>query len=386
MTGTPVYLDYNASALIRPEAEAAVARAMAAGGNPSSVHGLGRAARRTVEAAREKVARLVNARPEDVIFTGGGTEANNLAISGSAAARLVISSVEHDSVREAAAARPIEPSILATGSDGVVDIGSLSALLESDNTPALVSVMLANNETGAIQPVESVAEIAHARGALVHCDAVQAAGKVAVDLADLDVDMLSLSSHKIGGPQGVGALILRRGVALAPALHGGGQERGRRSGTENVPGIAGFGAAAEVALASLPESGALALLRDRLEARIRDLAPEACVHAAEAPRLPNTSCLSMPGVASETQVVAFDLDGVMISAGAACSSGKVDPSGVLTAMSIGEELTASAIRVSLGWATAEQDVERFLAAWEALYRRLGERQRSGSAALHATGV
>ncbi|MFQ5535024.1 MAG: cysteine desulfurase family protein [Sphingomonadales bacterium] len=371
MTRAGVYLDYNASGLVRPQAAEAVADALARGGNPSSVHQLGRAARRTVEQAREQVAALAGAEPSQIIFTGGGTEANNQAILGAAVSRVIISAIEHDSVHEMAFAGPFETDVVPVNGDGVADAEALARLLTSgDERPTLVSVMLANNETGVIQPVQTIAEVAHSAGALVHCDGVQAAGKIAVDFKDLGVDMLSLSGHKIGGPQGIGALIVRAGLDLAPLLHGGKQERGHRSGTENVPGIAGFGAAAKVARESLGEFTQLAALRDRLESRVRDFAPDAPVHGANGPRLPNTSCLSMPGVSSETQVIAFDLEGIMVSAGAACSSGKVQASGVLTAMGAPEREVESAVRVSLGWASTPADVDRFVAAWSALHERL----------------
>ncbi|MCH8035910.1 MAG: aminotransferase class V-fold PLP-dependent enzyme, partial [Proteobacteria bacterium] len=253
--------------------------------------------------------------------------------------------------------------------DGVVDLDALEALLGADPRPALVSVMLANNETGVIQPVARAAETAHRRGALVHCDAVQGAGKIPVDMAALGVDLLSLSAHKLGGPQGVGALIVAEGIELAPLMRGGGQERRHRAGTENLPGIAGFGAAATCALAGLEPMAGLAALRDRLERRLRARAPEIKIYGAGAPRLSNTSCFGVPGLAAETQVIALDLAGVAVSAGAACSSGKVAPSHVLKAMGASEAEAGCAIRVSLGWDSGTAGIERFLEAWSALYSR-----------------
>ncbi|MCH8153708.1 MAG: cysteine desulfurase [Proteobacteria bacterium] len=365
-----VYLDYNATTPVRPEAAAAVADALALTGNASSVHRFGRLARRKLEDAREAVAALVGAPAERVVFTSGGTEANNLALTGAGCARRLVSAGEHDSVLNAAAGAEGGAERIPLRRDGVVDLDALEARLGEDSRPALVSVMLANNETGVIQPVARAAETAHGRGALVHCDAVQGAGKIPVDMAALGVDLLSLSAHKLGGPQGVGALIVAEGIALAPLMLGGGQERRHRAGTENLPGIAGFGAAAECALAGLERMAGLAELRDRLERRLRARAPEIKIYGAGAPRLSNTSCFGVPGLAAETQVMALDLAGIAVSAGAACSSGKVAPSHVLGAMGASEAEAGSAIRISLGWDSGAPDIERFLEAWSALYSRI----------------
>lgn len=361
------YLDYNATAPVRSAARAAVIAALDAVGNPSSVHASGRAARRLVEDAREEVARLVNVAASAVVFTGGGSEANALALRGSGAARVIASAIEHDSVLRNAPTS----SLIPVNRDGVVDLAALERLLgEPSGGRTLVSVMLANNETGVIQPVAEAAALARRHGSLVHCDAVQAAGKIAIDFAALGVDMLTLSAHKLGGPQGVGALVLREGVELAPLVGGGGQERGRRAGTENVAGIAGFGAAATAARADLDsgEPDRIARLRDGLEAA---LPPQAVIHGAGRPRLPNTSCIGLPGLSGETQVMALDLAGVAVSSGSACSSGKVRPSHVLAAMGCAPDEAQSAIRVSLGWASTAADVERFLVAWRGLARRRG---------------
>ena len=366
----PIYLDYNATAPVRPDAAAAVAEALQATGNASSVHGFGREARRILEDAREAVAGLVGAAPAQVIFTGGGTEANDLALGGCGRARVLVSAGEHDSVLQAVPAAERIP----LQRDGRIDRSALAALLAADASPALVSVMLANNETGVIQPLDEVVALARARGALVHCDAVQAAGKIALDVADLGVDLLSLSAHKLGGPQGVGALVVAEGVPLRPALRGGGQERRRRAGTENLPGIAGFGAAARAAADGLAGFAALAALRDDLEARLRALAPEVIVYGAEAPRLANTSCFALPGLPAETQVMALDLAGIAVSAGSACSSGKIEPSHVLRAMGATAQQASSAIRVSLGWRSGAADIKAFVAAWGPLYRRRMARQ------------
>jgi cysteine desulfurase len=362
-----VYLDHNATTPLRPGVAEAVAKAMALGGNASSVHRHGRLARRAVDEARSRVAALVGASPDEVVFTSGGSEANDLAINGGDRRRVLVSAVEHASVLDAAP----DGERLAVDTDGVVDVAALESRLAADDAPALVSVMFANNETGVRQPVSEIVDVAHRHGALVHCDAVQAAGHIAIDMAALGLDLLTLSAHKMGGPQGVGALVLAPGVAITPRLRGGGQERGRRAGTENLPGIAGFGAAAEAIDSAIDQGGDLANLRDALESRIKALAPGSSVLGAGASRLNNTSCITMPGVAAETQVVALDLAGFAVSAGAACSSGKVGPSHVLAAMGVDVETASTAIRVSLGANNDINEVERFVAAWRALYVRAG---------------
>lgn len=365
MARRETYLDWNATAPLRPAAAAAIADALARGGNPSSVHRRGRAARQLVEESRATVAALVAAAPDGVVFTGGGTEANHLALIGAGRPRVLVSAVEHSSVLQAVP----DAGRIPVDRDGMVDQAALTVLLEGDGRPALVSVMLANNETGAIQPVHEIAAIAHARGALLHCDAVQAAGKIPVSLAATGADFLTLSAHKIGGPAGVGALVMAAGAELAPLFRGGGQERYRRAGTENLAGIAGFAAAA--AAADAAEYARVRDLRDRLEAA---LPPAAVVVGAGAPRLPNTAAIAMPGVPAETQIIALDLDGVMVSAGAACSSGKVGPSHVLAAIGVAPEIAGATIRVSLGWSTTEADIAHFLDAWTALQRRAGGRK------------
>ncbi len=369
---TPVYLDYNASTPVVPAAAAAVTRVLVQPGNASSVHRFGRIMRREVEDARDQVAALVGAPTAGVIFTGSGSEANNLALRGCGRARALVSAIEHESVLRARADAVAVP----VRADGCISLTHLAAALARDDRPAVVSVMLANNETGVIQPVREVAHLAREAGALVHCDAVQAAGRIALDIADLGVDMLTLSAHKIGGPQGVGALVLAGNLQIARAIHGGGQERGRRAGSENVAGIAGFGAAAGLA-ASYSESSRVTALRDELETRARAAAADIVIHGGAAPRLGNTTCLGLPGVAAETQVMALDLAGVAVSAGAACSSGKVTPSHVLRAMGAGEDTARSAIRISLGWASTAADIDRFIAAWSDI--AVKARRRSGAA-------
>ena len=361
----PAYLDWNATAPLRAEVAAAMAEALARTGNPSSVHRWGRAARQAIGRARGQVAALVGSAPAEVIFTSGGTEANHLALLGMRERRVLISAIEHDSVREAVP----EATLIPVTSAGVVDLAALEALLAAERRPALVSIMLANNETGAIQPVAEAAAIARTREALVHCDAIQGAGKLPVDFRALGVDLMSISAHKLGGPQGVGALVAREGVALTALQRGGGQERGRRAGTENGPGIVGFGVAAELAAREKLSSAAIAKLRDRAETALTAVAPDAPVFAKESPRLPNTLSIGMPGVPASTQVMALDLAGVMVSSGAACSSGKVRRSHVLSAMGASREEAESAIRVSLGWSTTAAEIAQLVDAWVALYRR-----------------
>jgi cysteine desulfurase len=354
------YLDHNATTPVRPEAMAAVAAALAEPGNPSSVHGPGRRARARVEAARRALAERLAVAPDRVTFTSGGTEANHLALLGVDGPRLV-SAVEHPSVLDAvpdAARVPVDR-------EGRIDLRALDDLL-ARHRPALVSVMLANNETGVLQPVRAAADLAHARGALLHCDAVQGLGRLPLTLGALGADLLAVSAHKLGGPPGVGALVAREGVEPRPLQRGGGQERRRRAGTENVAGIAGFGAALT---APGPDWARVARLRDRLEGGVRALRPDAVVAGAGADRLPNTSCILTPGLPAETQLMALDLAGVAAGSGAACSSGKVGPSHVLAAMGVPPDLARCAVRVSMGWSSAEADIDRFLEAWGTLVRR-----------------
>lgn len=363
------YLDYNATAPIRPEVISAMAESMAHVGNPSSVHQAGREARRRVEAARTQVAALVNARARDVVFTGGGTESSNAVIRMTGAKSLIVSAVEHDCVLAAAKLAGVPVFSLPVAADGRVDLTSLEKLLADAPKPALVSVMLANNEVGTLQLVAEVASLAKATGARVHTDAVQAAGKIDIDFKALGVDYLTLSAHKIGGPQGVGAIVCAPTAPLAPLIAGGGQELGRRSGTENVAGIVGFGVAALAAMDGLGDMPRLKALRDRFEAAVATHGNLARVVGATADRLPNTSCIIMPGVRGETQVMHFDLAGVCISSGSACSSGKVKVSHVLGAMGEPAADAECSIRVSLGYGTTDEDIDRAIDAWKALYDR-----------------
>jgi cysteine desulfurase len=369
------YLDWNATAPLRPEALAALQAALAETGNPSSVHASGRSARRRVEDARIAVAALAGGDPERLVFTGGGTEANNLAILGQRAPHILVSGIEHDAVLSAAHSAGVPVRRIRATRDGIVDLDHLTELLCDAPTGTLVAVMLANNETGAIQPVSAVADMVHAAGGVLHCDAVQAAGKIGISAASLAADTVALSAHKIGGPQGVGALLVSGPIDLLPVLRGGGQERGLRAGTENVAGIAAFGAAATAALAGLSGQAGVMALRDHLQAAMVAVAPEAVVHAANVSRLPNTLCIALPGALAETQVMAMDLAGIAVSAGSACSSGKVRPSHVLTAMGWPEPAAREAIRLSLGWSTDEAAV----AAAADAYAALAARRRSRAA-------
>jgi cysteine desulfurase len=368
-----VYLDWNATTPLRREAREAMAAAWDLSGNPSSVHAEGRQARRLVEEARASLAGAVGALPRNVIFASGGTEANALALtpglrraSGLPVKRLLVSAIEHASVL--AGGRFPAEGIGAIGvtRSGLVDLAHLRALLDG-GPAALVSVMLANNETGAVQPVAEVGEIVHSAGGLLHVDAIQAFGKIPFDIRSIQAGLVTVSAHKIGGPKGAGAVILAEGVlGLEPLLRGGGQELGRRAGTENVAGIAGFGAAAKAAMGALEgEAVRLESLRHRLENDLRQTRG-VIVFSDGAPRLPNTTLFTVPGLKAETAVIGFDLAGIAVSSGSACSSGKVQPSHVLQAMGFGPELAQGAVRLSLGWSTSDADIDRCLEAWRKL--------------------
>ncbi len=371
-----VYLDYNATAVVRPEAEAATLAALRLGGNASSVHAAGRAARAMIEEAREAIAVLAGARPQDVVFTSGGSEANALAIESAVRAgsrRLIVGATEHASVLDTAAASGAAVELWPVDSSGVADLGWLAERLHGwraeDGRP-FVAVMAANNETGVIQPVTDIAALVHEAEGWLHVDAVQATGKIPIDV--IPADTIAISAHKIGGPQGSGALIVACDVTLTRRAFGGGQERGRRGGTENLPGICGFGAAASAVAAS----GVLdqAAWRDAAAERLKAEAGVTVLGAA-APRLSNTLCFATPGFASDLQVIALDLAGVMVSAGAACSSGKVKSSHVVEAMGHGD-LGGCSLRVSGGWATTEADWRRFVEAWLEAHARQAARARS----------
>lgn len=378
------YLDHNATTPVRPAAAEAMARALLLPGNPSSVHGEGRAARAAVETAREQVAALCAATAANVVFTSGGTEANATILSpglsdcsgGRDCVRAPVSLLlhgasEHPCVRDGHRFAAGATAEIPVDGAGLADLAWLEARLvrhavERPGERALVSLHLANNETGVIQPIAEAAAIAKRHGALMHSDAVQGAGKIAIDINALGVDVLTLSAHKLGGPKGGGAIVFRTGaLELADKpLRGGGQERGWRAGTENVPGIVGFGIAAQEAGRALADEAArLAGLRDRLEAGLLALAPDTAVFGRKAPRLPNTCAFATPGLKAETALIMLDLAGVALSSGSACSSGKVRRSHVLSAMGVDPAMSAGALRASLGWTNSEADIEQFLAAY-----------------------
>ena len=380
-----VYLDWNATTPLRREARAAMEAAWDLAGNPSSVHAEGRQARRLVEEARAALAGALGALPRNVVFTSGGTEANALALTpglrrgpGAPVERLLVSAIEHASVLAGGRFPAGTISAIGVTSAGLLDLDRLRTALEG-GPPALVSVMLANNETGAVQPVAAAAELVHAAGGLLHVDAIQAFGKIPFDISELGADLVTVSAHKIGGPKGVGALVLAEGVlGPEPLLRGGGQERGHRAGTENVAGIAGFGAAVKAALGSRDsDANRLETLRNRLETGLRQ-APGAIIFSEDAPRLPNTTLFTVPGLKAETAVIGFDLEGIAVSSGSACSSGKVQPSHVLESMGFGRAIAQGAVRLSLGWSTSEADIDRALEAWRKLADTLlmGERRNT----------
>lgn len=378
-----VYLDWNATAPLRPEARQAMAAAWENSGNPSSVHTEGRQARRLVEAARAAIAAAVGAHAPDVVFCSGGTEANALALTpglrhgaGPPVQRLLISAIEHASVLSGGRFPPEMVGIIKVTGSGLVDLDHLRALLD-DGPPALVSVMLANNETGAVQPVAEVARIVHQAGGLLHVDAIQALGKISFDIKLMEAELVTLSAHKIGGGKGVGALVLAGDVqGLEPLQRGGGQELGRRAGTENVAGISAFGAAAQAAMADL-EGDAVRLrgLQERLEDGLKQT-PGVIVFAADVPRLPNTTLFTVPGLKAETAVIGFDLAGIAVSSGSACSSGKVQPSHVLAAMGLGRDLAQGGVRLSMGWSTSEADIDSTLKGWRKLTDTLLKERRN----------
>ncbi len=376
MTASRTYLDHNATSPLRPEARAAMAAVLDVCGNPSSVHAEGRRARALIEASREEVAALVNARPHEIVFTSGATEANAWVLGAGGWNVVLASGIEHDSIRGPLAGLSARQVALAAAATGEVDINAIARHVLIDAAAGervLVVLQMANNETGVLQPVGGAASLARGYGLCVHTDAVQAAGKITVDFAGLGVDTMSLSAHKLGGPAGVGALVIRDGMRLASFVTGGGQERRRRAGTENLLGIVGFGAAAAAARRTLGQMSQVRALRDALERGIAEVTPAAMVIGAAADRLPNTCCVALPGAASETQVIKLDLAGIAVSAGAACSSGKVGASHVLAAMGLAPDMAASSIRVSLGWNSTEADVAAFLEAWRAIARRPAER-------------
>jgi cysteine desulfurase len=351
------YLDHNATSPLRESVKQAMGAAMDVDGNASSVHREGRLARKLLDDSREAIARSIGVIAPMISFTSGGSEANNLAIKSAPVQRLLVSAIEHPAVIEAAKSARLPAEFIPVTPQGAVDLEALAKLLEGPK--ALVSVMLANNETGVVQPIREIAALAQAHGALVHTDAVQALGKIPVNFGLLGVDMMTLAAHKVGGPTGIGALVVRDGLALEPLIHGGGQELRRRAGTENLVGIAGFAAVAQERLLEVKA------LRDDLESKLEG----AVIFGQAAERLPNTTCFAMPGMSAETLLMNFDLEGVAVSSGSACSSGKVTRSHVLTAMGVAPELASAAIRISLGWSTVPEHIEHFIVVWRRLLAR-----------------
>lgn len=382
------YLDWNATAPLSAPARAAMLEALQLPGNASSVHGEGRAARAAVDKARRQVAALVGADPAHVTFVSGATEAANHVLTpdfrmGRApltVSRLYVSAIEHPAIREGGRFDPVQVSEVPVTPAGIVDLSALEALLAAHDRSTgmpMVAVMLVNNETGIIQPVAEAAAIAHAHGGLMVVDVVQAVGRIPVDINALDADFLILSSHKIGGPKGVGALVSRGEVLMPkPLIRGGGQEKGHRSGTENFHAVVGFGAAAEAVRENLRERNAsIEELRNRLEAQMQQVAPDAIIHGKTVLRVANTCFFTLPGLKSETGQIAFDLEGIALSAGSACSAGKVGESHVLTAM--GQDPKLGALRISLGSDTTQDDIARALAAFAKI---AGRRKPAGEAA------
>jgi len=373
------YLDYNATAPLRPDVRQAMIAALDIYGNASSVHSEGRKARAAVEQAREKVAKLVNAAPKEIVFTSGGTEANNIVLSNKWDG-VAISEAEHESIAEPARRFGQNVALLRLDNTGLVNEDHLkSALVDYSSHSAgdgrfLISVQCANNETGVIQPVSRICSLARDAGCRVHSDAVQALGKMPLNFHELSLDAMSLSVHKIGGPKGVGALVCREGFKLEPLLTGGGQENRKRAGTENVAGIVGFGVAAELAEADLQKIDKIMALKERLEAGVIAAHPSAHIIAGGQTRLPNTTCLSTSEMSAESLLIALDLAGFAVSAGSACSSGKVGQSTVLKAMKLKPDFIAGAIRISIGWNTTEYEIDKFVKAWsKAIKRRIKTR-------------
>jgi len=381
------YFDWNATAPLRQEARAAMVTTLSLTGNASSVHAEGRAVRRLVEAAREQVAGLVGAEAKNVTFTSGATEANMLALTPaieiggvkSLRDRLFVSAIEHPSVRSGGRFPADAVEELPVTGAGVVDLHALRSAIARAERP-FVSVMLANNETGVIQPIADIAAIVHTANGVLHVDAVQGPGRVACRIGELGADLMSLSAHKLGGPQGAGALVSRGDIHIGePLIKGGGQERGLRAGTENVAAIAGFGAAAAVS-ANQADATRMAGSRDRLEAGIKAILPEVLIFGESAPRLPNTTLFAVPGMKAETAIISFDLNGIAVSSGSACSSGKVQASHVLAAMGVEPSLAQGAVRVSLGWSTSESDIENLLNALTKVVSSLRKRHMNAGLA------
>ncbi len=366
-----IYLDYNATAPVRPSVLAVMKAVESLPLNPSSIHAAGRHAKKLLEDARATIAGAIGAFPNEVLFVSSGSEANNMVLRGFADRPILVSTIEHASIRKTGSL--LGAAELPVDAHGVLKLDILESKLKALGKPALVSVMLANNETGVIQPIKEIADIVHAHGGLIHCDAVQALGKMTLDWGLLGVDMLTISGHKAGGPMGAAALLIRNDLPIRPLITGGGQELGRRAGTENIAAIVGFAALVKEVIHA-PEAKAMANLRDMLEKELTKSAPNAAICSQTAERLSNTLQITMPGVKSETQLMHFDLSGFAVSAGSACSSGRIEPSSVLSAMGYPRNLAETAIRISLGWATTEADIKAFADCWKTAYTRLATSQ------------
>lgn len=367
-----IYLDYNATAPLKPEAFGAVQACLSQPLNASSVHHMGREARKIVEDARAQVASLAGVAAGQVIFNSGATEGNNTVLKHFAGGRILVSAIEHPSVLQAIP----QAEIIPVTKQGILDLSALEDLLKKQPKAALVSVMSVNNETGIIQPVVEAAELAHRHGALFHTDAVQAVMRTDININTIRFDFLTISAHKLGGPQGIGALVLGICGVTPVLLDGGGQEKSARAGTENVAAIAGFGAAVEGTYT--PEQDRLAELRAKLESGILEISPEAVIYGRDVKRVANTTLFAIAGLSSETLLMAFDLEGISISNGSACSSGRVQASAVLKAMGAPDSLAQGALRVSTGWNTKPEDIDAFLASWSKIHERLKDKIKRSS--------
>lgn len=358
------YLDYNATAPVRPEVIEVIRQLQPLPLNPSSAHSAGRKAKGIIDNSRRKLAEIIGAFANEIIFTSSGTEANNWAIRAFPGYTAIVSAIEHSSILKTAHLIGT-PIIIPVTGDGIIDINALAGMLPATDK-FIVSVMLANNETGIIQPIREIADIVHRKNGIIHCDAVQAFGKIPIDFTNLGCDLMTISAHKMGGPIGAAALIAKSNITLPPFLIGGGQELNRRAGTENVSAIAGFTKSAE-----LIDFGQMKKIRewlDKFEGEIETMAPSATI-GRNSPRLPNTTCVTMPNVSSEIQIISFDLENIAVSAGSACSSGKIEPSHVLTAIGLNDQETKNALRISCGWATTEHDIMALTKAWKKLFLR-----------------
>ena len=387
MSKQRIYLDYNATAPVRPAAKLAVMAALDHVGNASSIHQEGRKARGLMEAAREQVAKLINAQSKEITFTSGGTESNNLVLASDLGAlgkkqplaATLLSATEHPSLIKAQELSPRPVELINVDENGILDLAHLEQLLQAwqqkSDLPVLVSVMLVNNETGVIQPMQEITALVHKYRGFIHADAIQALGKVEINFETMNVDLLSLSSHKIGGPQGAGALVIRLGMLVDSYVKGGGQELGLRAGTENIPAISGFGAAAQECREELKNKNQYNEMRQELEAKIKQISPAAVIFATAVDRVATTSCFAIEGLTAERALMSFDLGGIAISSGSACSSGKVSQSHVLKAMGINDDVALCALRLSFGWNTKPQELDMFIEEYTKIYQRMIAREQ-----------